>query len=378
MGLQEQEGRAAVEQRIGFCTTSDGVRICYAVSGQGLPLVKAPNWLSHLEFERRSPVWRHWWEELARDHTLIRFDQRGSGLSDWQVPEQSFEAWVRDLEAVVEAVGLGRFALLGMSQGGAVAIEYAARHPERVERLVLYGAYTRGWGRRGDRERVEERQALVTLTRAGWGRDSPAYRQVFTARFMPEATLEQMDWFNELQRVSTSPENAAQVQMATREIDVLDRLPSVTAPTLVLHARYDESVPFDQGRLLASLIPNARLALLESRNHLLMASEPAWETALWEVRRFLASEADAAQPKNDVTAPEIVSARRLVTLPAGLTRREAEVLRLVAAGRSNREIGEQLFLSAKTVAQHVTSILNKTGAANRAEAATFAVRNGLA
>ena len=268
-----------------FCRARDGTSIAYARVGQGPPIVKAPNWLTHLEYEWRNPVWRHWWEELAKDHEVIRFDQRGCGLSDRDVTDISFDAWVGDLETVVEAAGVDRFALLGISQGGPVAIEYAVRHPEKVSHLILCGAYARGWTRR-ERHR-EENEALVTLLREGWGRDAPAYRQLFTMMFMPEATAEQIRWFNELQRVSTSGENAYRLRTATGQIDVTERLPLVSVPTLVIHARGDERIPFDEGRRLASMIPNARFVALDSRNHLTLADEPAWPRLVSEVRAFL-------------------------------------------------------------------------------------------
>jgi len=274
-----------IDQIVRFCTASDGVNIAYATMGEGPPLLKAPNWLTHLEYEHESPVWRHWWQALAQDHTLIRFDQRGSGLSDRNVEDLSFEAWIRDLEAVADASGQQTFDLLGISQGGAVAVEYAIRHPERVRRMVIYGAYTRGRLARGDS--LSMFQATLTLMREGWGRDNPAYRQIFTSQFLPDATTEQMKWFNELQRISTSGENAARIQETGSGINILDRLPLVSAPTLVLHAIGDERVPFSEGRLIASLIPNARLVSLDSRNHLTRADEPAWQKLVTEVRTFL-------------------------------------------------------------------------------------------
>jgi pimeloyl-ACP methyl ester carboxylesterase/DNA-binding winged helix-turn-helix (wHTH) protein len=277
--------RSTLEQEIRFCRAPDGVRIAYATVGDGPVLVKAPNWLSHLEFELESPVWRHWWETLAQDFKLVRFDQRGSGLSDRDVADISLEAWISDLEAVVDATGEGRFDLLGISQGGAVAVEYAIRHPEKVRKLVLYGAYTRGRIARGESRSLLE--ATMTIMREGWAQDSPAYRQLFTSQFMPGATVEQMNWFNELQRISTSGENAARIQFAGSHIDVLDRLPLVTAPTLVLHAIADVRVPFDEGRLIASSIPNARLVTLASKNHLTVEDEPAWERLVTEVKAFL-------------------------------------------------------------------------------------------
>jgi len=229
-----------MEQQIRFCTTSDGVRIAYATAGEGPPLVKAANWLSHLEFDWRSPVWRHWLEELSRDHLLVRYDERGCGLSDWTVDDFSFEAWVRDLETVVDTLKLDRFALLGISQGGPVAITYAVRHPEKVSHLVLYGTYARGWAkRRLSQEAMEEVEALLTLTKQGWARDNPAYRQIFTTSFIPGADPEQVRWFNDLQRISTSPENAVKFLTEFGNIDVVDLLPRVAVPALVLHARED-------------------------------------------------------------------------------------------------------------------------------------------
>ena len=355
------------EQKLGFCTTDDGVRICYATVGEGPPLVKAPNWLTHLEFEWQSPIWSHWWEELAANHTLIRFDQRGSGLSDRNVADLSFDAWVNDLEAVVEANHLESFVLLGMSQGGPVAIEYTARHPEKVEKLLLYGAYARGRLKRGQYS-VEEHEAMLTLTRHGWGRDDPAYRQLFTSVFMPEATVEQANWFNELQRVSTSPENAVQVQITTSYIDVLDRLSEISVPTLVLHAVGDRRVPYEQGRQISSLISGAKLVGLESNNHLLIESEPAWKTCQAAVREFL-----GVGPVNSAEAVQEVPDAP----PDGLTPREVEVLRLIASGRSNQEIATELVISFNTVTNHVKNILGKIGCANRTEAAAYAIPRGL-
>ncbi len=276
-----------MQQEIKFCTTPDGVRIAYAVIGKGPPLVKAANYLSHLEFDWQSPLWRHWLEEFSMDGEFVRYDERGCGLSDWSVPDFSFEAWVRDLESVVDAVGLERFPLLGISQGGAVAVEYAAKHPERVSQLVLYGAYARGWGKRGSASLSEERGAMSTLIKHGWGRDDPTARQVFTSMFIPDATLEQMRWFNDMQRVSCTPENAVRFQQVFGSVDVTQWLPKVKAPTLVLHSRKDLTVSFEEGRLLAANIPNARLITLESRNHVLVESEPAWHTFVSEVRSFL-------------------------------------------------------------------------------------------
>ena len=277
-----------LEQRIRFCTAADGVRIAYATSGAGAPLVKPANWLTHLEFDWESPVWRHWLRELSRDHTLVRYDERGSGLSDRDVDDLSFEAWVRDLETVVDAAGLEQFTLFGLSQGCAVAIAYAVRHPQRVTRLVLYGGFAQGsiTRARTPQER-EEAELLTHQLPLGWGRDNPAFRLFFAARFLPEGTPEQMRWFSELQRITTTPEIAVCLRSTSSTIDVTALAPRVRAPALVLHGTGDAVVPFDQGRLLAALIPDARFVSLESRNHVLLESEPAWTRFTDEVRRFL-------------------------------------------------------------------------------------------
>jgi pimeloyl-ACP methyl ester carboxylesterase/DNA-binding SARP family transcriptional activator len=277
-----------LRQDIRFCTARDGVRIAYATVGSGPPLVKTANWLNHLEFDWESPVWRHMFRAFARDFTLIRYDARGNGLSDWDAADLTLDAMVADLEAVADAAGLERFPLLAISQGCAVSVEYAVRHPERVSKLVLYGGYARGWRMRKDKERVAQSEAELMLTRMGWGRDNPAYRQFFTSFFIPGATQEQMDWFNELQRITTSPENAARLMDALGNIDVTSRLSAVNVPTLVVHARKDARVPLGNGRELASGIPGARFVTLESQNHILLEHEPAWPRFLAEVRAFLA------------------------------------------------------------------------------------------
>jgi pimeloyl-ACP methyl ester carboxylesterase/tetratricopeptide (TPR) repeat protein len=275
-------------QHIRFCTASDGVRIAYATVGCGPPLVKAANWLSHLEFDSKSPVWRPWIRALSRDHTFVRYDERGCGLSDRAVDELSLDAWVRDLEAAVDALKLERFPLLGISQGGPIAIAYAARHPERVSHLILYGTYARGRALRelSEPER-EELDLMVNMIRIGWGRNHAAFRQVFTSLFIPDGTPEQVEWFNELQRISVEPETAARMYMTFYKLDVRELAPRLDIPTLVLHGTQDRRIPFNEGRLLASLIPGARFVPLETRNHILLESDPAWPHFLREVRAFL-------------------------------------------------------------------------------------------
>ncbi len=279
--------RLEPRQEIRFCTAADGARIAYATVGQGPMLVKTANWLNHLEYDWQSPVWRHLLMELARDHLLVRYDGRGNGLSDRDVDDISIEAFGRDLETVIAAAGTERFALLGISQGCAVSIAYAVRYPVRVTHLVLYGGYARGRRRRGSPREIEGSEALVTLIRGGWGQENPAFRQIFTSLFMPDATPEQMQWFNDLQRVSTSPENAARIRQAIDEIDVTDLLAQVTVPTLVMHCRDDAVQSFEEGRRMASMIPGARFVALEGRNHLILKDEPAWPRFLEEIRTFL-------------------------------------------------------------------------------------------
>ena len=282
---------ASGRQQIHFCRAHDGVRIAYAKSGDpgAPPLVKPANWLTHLEVDWDSPVWRHWLRELGRGHALIRYDARGCGLSDHDVPELSFDSWVRDMEAVVDAEGLERFSILGISQGCAVAIAYAVRHPERVDKLVLYGGYAVGRSLRSTTPQEQlERTLLSNLIRVGWGRDNPAFRQVFGTLFLPEGTPEQHQWFNDLAK--TMPmENALRFRQSTDGIDVRAEAAALGVPTLVLHARGDAMIPFETGRQLAALIPGARFVPLESRNHVLLETEPAWSRFLEEVLAFLAS-----------------------------------------------------------------------------------------
>jgi pimeloyl-ACP methyl ester carboxylesterase/DNA-binding SARP family transcriptional activator len=281
-----QRARPAL-QDVQFCKTSDGVRIAYASVGQGPPVVWLSHWLSHLAFNWESPILRHWTEEFAKDHTFVHYDQRGHGLSDWNIPTFSIDAFVRDLEAVVGALGLDRFALIGSSRGGPTAIAYAARHPERVSHLVLHGAIAQGWRSWGDDAEIERREATVTLTRRGWGQHNPAFRQILTSLLLPDATFEEMGWLSDLLQISVSAENAARLQHSSGDFSVLDLLPGIATPTLVLHCRNDGALPFEQGRLIASRIPLARFVALESRNHFLLPRDPAWTVFVSEVRRFL-------------------------------------------------------------------------------------------
>jgi pimeloyl-ACP methyl ester carboxylesterase/DNA-binding CsgD family transcriptional regulator len=347
---------ALMRQQIRFCTAADGVRIAFATHGKGPPIVRASTWLTHLEFDWQSPVWRHWLEGLGERHTVVRYDERGCGLSDWAVEGFSLQTWVADLEAVVDAAGLERFALLGISHSGPVVIAYAARHPERVSHLVLYGTYARGRSTRSAQAR-EEAELLVSLVRLGWGQANAAFRHAFTTLFMPGATPEQMDWFDELQRVSTSPETAARIRRTRGEVDVTALAGDVAVPALVLHARDDAVVPFEEGRLLATLLPDARFVPLVGANHILLADEPAWPMFLAEVHAFLGR-------------PEPSVARELPELSP----RELEVLGLAAAGLDNEGIAARLYLSVRTVERHLSNIYAKLGVSGKAARAAAAVR----
>jgi pimeloyl-ACP methyl ester carboxylesterase len=275
-------------QEIRFCVTDDGTRLAYATSGAGPPLVKAANWLSHLDYDWESPVWRHWLVELSRRFRLVRYDERGCGLSDWDGGRFSLDDWVDDLETVVDAAGLDRFPLLGISQGGPVAITYAARHPERVTHLVLLGSYAQGRRKRARTSaEIDLAKARIEIIRLGWGRPDPTYRQIFVARFLPEATQEQWRSFDELQRRSTSPDNAWRFVDAFANIDVTDLAPKLTVPTLIMCSRREPDNSFEQSRALAALIPNSRLVPLDSSNHLLPERDPAWKHFLAEIDRFL-------------------------------------------------------------------------------------------
>ena len=353
---------AGLTQAIRFCTSQDGVRIAYATTGQGPALVSAAHFLTHIEFDLQSPVWRPWLAELSRDRLLLRYDGRGCGLSDRDATPLSLDAWVADLEAVVDAAGLARFALFGCSQGCAISIAYADRHPERVSCLVMLGGYARGPMKRDPTPaQIQEARLLLDIVELGWGRDNPAFRQVFTSLFIPEGTPEQMRWFNELERLSTSPAHAARSIAAFGQIDVSEAATRIACPTLVLHARGDARVPFEEGRHVAALIPGARFVPLESRNHVLLEHEPAFARCFDEVHAFL----DAHDPptKHQPAFPR-------------LTPRERELLDLLARGFDNLQIAAHLGLTEKTVRNKVSAVFDKLEVATRAQAIVAAREAG--
>jgi len=346
---------AKLTQQIRFAAAQDGVRIAFAALGQGPTTLRAAHFLTHLDFDLNSPVWSPWLSALSQGRRLVRYDGRGCGLSDPSGAPLGMDAWLADLECVADAAGAERFALLGCSQGAAVAIAYAVRHPERVNALVLLGGYARGLLRRPitDAQR-KEAKLLLDLVEVGWGRDNPAFRQLFTSLYIPGGTQAQMQWFNELERLSCSPAHAARTLAAFGQIDVSELAGQLACPTLVLHARGDARVPFDEGRRLAGLIPGARFVPLESSNHVLLEGEPAFAHGFGEIAAFLAAHDD----KRPAGAGDF----------AALTSRERELLELLARGLDNLQIAAQLALSEKTVRNKVSSVFDKLGVATRAQA----------
>jgi len=344
-------GGAGPDQEIRFCRGASGVRIAYAVHGSGPPLVIVSCWLSHLRYDWQSPVWRHFLDDLGTLATVVRYDERGFGLSDWTIDDFSLEARLGDLEGVIEAIGLDRFAVLGMSGGSTVAMAYAARHPERVTRLVLYGTAC-GMPVSFEDDALVEEETYRGLIRVGWAREDPVFRRVFTSRFIPDATEEQMRWFDGLQRMSTSPENAVASRVARQEVDIADELPRIVAPTLILQAVGDRMTTFDNAPFVAALIPSSRLVPLESDNHILLADEPAWEVFLHELGAFL--------------EPDRHAQGHVPAAIHELSPREIDVLRLAATGRSNDAIAAKLGLSVRTVERHLSNAYGKLGVSGKA------------
>lgn len=348
---------------IRYCRSFDGVRIAYTRSGRGPELLEVATWLNHLEHDWKSPVWGPWLANLTRRFALTRYDVRGCGLSDRRVKDLGFDANVKDLEAVVDAAGLGRFALLGCCSASGVAIAYAAHHPERVSHLILYGAFARGRLKRNPSpEEIDEADTMLKLVKLGWGRENPALRQVYTTLFIPDSRPEQFHWFTELQRLSTSPETATRLIRAFDTMDVSEMLADIRCPTLVLHSRDDSRVPFAEGQYLAHAIPEAEFVPLESRNHILLDHQPAWRQFFDEAARFVRNHSASADTKAGFME---------------LTGREHEVLDLIARGLDNAQIADRLSLSAKTVRNHINSIFGKLGTPNRARAIVRAREAGL-
>lgn len=347
-----------ITQRIRYVKTQDGVRLAWAEAGAGKVLVKAANWMTHLEYDWESPVWRHWMRFFTDNFCFVRHDERGCGMTDWKVGDLSFERWIEDLEAVVDAANPNEpFALLGISQGAATCLAYAAKYPERVSHLILYGGYARGTYHREDDDKTRMYRAMIELVRLGWGSDNPAFRQVFTSRFVPGASDEQIDWFNELCRKTASPENAARLLEARAEINVVPLLEKVVTPTLVIHSRNDDIIPIVEGHILAAGIADAQFVELDSKNHVLLENEPAWERFCKEILGFTGVTGAASGEDSAFTS---------------LTPREREVLTLLAEGFGNAQIAARLSISEKTVRNHVSNLFDKLGVWTRAQAIVFA------
>jgi len=354
-----------MNQSIRFCKTADGVQLAYATSGEGPPLVLSATWISHLEHQWRSLSWRPWLDAITREHRVLRYDSRGCGLSEREVDDVSFENWIRDFECVVDAAAFPRFALVATCQGGPIAIEYAARHPERVSRLVLYGTFARGRLRRGQPHQAEKARVLLDMTRLGWGQENHAFLQTWASSFQPGGTVEHFRSWASQHRAAATPETAARLMAISWDVDVREAASRIKCPVLVVHPERDAVVPIEEGRLLASLIPDCRFVQLDSDNHLLLANEPAWPRLFAEVRDFLAE-------------PDRASAASAGTLPLdALTSRERAVLERMAAGLDNAAIAAALSLSEKTVRNHITRVFDKIRVAHRYQAIVLAREAGL-
>ncbi|PYR67941.1 MAG: helix-turn-helix transcriptional regulator [Acidobacteria bacterium] len=348
-------------QRVQYVRASDGTRLAWADSGAGPPVVKAANWLTHLEYEWESPVWKHWIQFFSQHWRFIRFDERGCGMSEWRSGGLTIERWAADLETILEAARPSEpVTLLGVSQRAATCIAYATAHPERVARMILYGGYARGKFLQGKPGVEREYRAVIEVARIGWGSDNRAFRQLFTSRFIPEGTHEQIQWFNELCRKTAPAHIAAELMESRAVIDVTHLLGSVVTPTLVLHARNDKAIPFDEGRILAAGIPHAEFVELDSRNHILLEHEPAWAHFQEAVLNFMGA--------GDRGASDSVF--------ASLSTRERQVLALMSEGLANTDIAERLSISEKTVRNHTSNIFDKLGVWSRAQAIVFARDHG--
>ncbi|HUJ87846.1 MAG TPA: alpha/beta fold hydrolase [Burkholderiales bacterium] len=355
-----------MDQQIRFCTSFDGARIAYALSGRGAPLVMSATWLGHLEHDWRNLAWRPWLEHFSRSHTLLRYDMRGTGLSDRSFSNVSGETWARDFEAVVAAAGFDRFPLLGICQGGPTAVEFAARHGERVSQLVLYGTYARGNFMRTERPReLVKAKLFIDMARLGWGVEDHEFMQVWASLFQPGGGIDHLRSWVELQRQAIGEENVPAFLEAAFRTDVQDAARRIKCPTLVIHASKEKAVHVEEGRRLAGLIPGARFVELESDNHMLLPEEPAWARLVEEVRAFLCEPGEQEEPAG--------IARRL----AALTERERQVLEGIARGLDNAEIAAELALSQKTVRNHITRVFDKIGVAHRYQAIVLARDAGL-
>ncbi|WP_440107135.1 alpha/beta fold hydrolase [Acidovorax sp. BL-A-41-H1] len=344
-------------QDIRYCTSHDGVRIAHTASGTGPPLVRAGTWLSHLDCDARHSEPLAYIRALSESHTYVRYDSRGCGLSDRKPPSMTFEDGVRDLEAVVDAQGLERFALLGISMGAATSVAYAVRHPERVTHLVLLGGFAASvFSTPGASQKaIDEAELVIRGAEVGWGSVKSIFRKLFVAQLLGNPTAAQQAELEERMQLSMTADVAAAYLRANYSIDVVGLCAQVKVPTLIFHCRQDETIRFDQGLRIASLIPGARFVPLEAQGHILLSTEPAMQVFRAEVAAFLGTGAGRAQ----------------------LTVRQAEVLRMVAQGHTDKLIAKALDLSPRTVEMHVSGALKALHCATRAEAVHRAGALGL-
>lgn len=345
--------------RVRFCRSFDGTRLAYAVSGEGPPVLLLPSWLTHLDYQWRSVAWRPWLDLLSDRFRLLRYDPRGCGLSDRDIGDLSFEAWVRDVDAVLDAAGLDRVSLIGICQGGPVALSFAAARPERVDRLLLYGTYGRGRDRRDDVPlEPEKARLMLEMLELGWAEEDGAFMRSFATQFQPDGTLDHLRSWCELQRQATTARNAVALTRIMFDIDVLKTAATIACPTLVAHGAEDAVVPVDEGRLLARTIPDAGFLELPTRNHFMLEKEPVWARLSDAILDFLPSERSRDHAFH------------------GLTNRERQVLQGIAEGLDNEEIGAALKISEKTVRNHVSRIFSKLEVPSRAKAIVAAIRGG--
>lgn len=348
-----------MNQDVRFCTASDGVRIAYAVSGKGPPLLMPATWLSHLEHQWKSLAWRHWLETLSRKYTLVRYDSRGCGLSDHDTTRLSFEGWMLDIEAVAAAAGFPQFDVVAACWGGPIGVQYAARHPQRVSRLILYGAYALGRLRGDNAMEAEQARVLLDLVRLGWGKENHALGQVWGSYFQPGGTLAHFRSWSEQQALSTSPETAMRLLQIGWQTDVRAAARKIKCPTLSLHAANDVVVPIECGRQLATLIPDCRFVQIDGENHMPLADEPAWQRIVAEIDGFLSTPLAGAGARSGLVLDQ-------------LTERERDVLEAIAQGLDNGEIAAALGMSEKTVRNHVSRVLDKIGVEHRYQAIVHA------
>jgi pimeloyl-ACP methyl ester carboxylesterase/DNA-binding CsgD family transcriptional regulator len=354
-----------VDQRIAFARAKDKTTIAYALSGEGPPLVRAGTWLTHVHHDWDSPFLGHWLRFMSERHTLVRYDPRGCGLSQTDVGSFTFDDWVADLEAVVDRLELQSFPLFGMSQGAAVAAEYAIRHPERVTQLILYAPLVTGWRNRASAG-AQQWQLMEQLVLTGWGEDNMAFPSMFAHLFVPQSPPETRQWYAELQRKMASKEVASRFMGVLAELSMFKRLKQVRVPTLVIQIARDQVVDPSSAPGIASEIPGSQFVSIDSSNHILVEDEPGWQEFKNVFTRHVPGSATPA--RRDAAAIQSIGQ---------LSKREQNILAEIAKGLNNREIAAGLFISEKTVRNHITSIFDKLGVSSRAQAIVMAKEAGL-